>query len=62
MRPSREYKPHGTISILAGIDLLTWHVLALVKDRHRSHEFIENLSGPYAIKLIPDNHSAHISK
>ena len=64
-----EYKRHGTISLLAGIDLLTGKVHALVKDRHRSREFIEFLElldaaypAHTAIKLILDNHSAHISK
>ena len=38
-----EYKRHGTVSLLAGIDLLTGQVHALVKDRHRSREFIEFL-------------------
>src|SRR5437764_1432393 len=64
-----EYKRHGTVSLLAGIDLLTGQVHALVKDRHRSREFIEFLKlldatypGHTAIKLILDNHSAHISK
>ena len=32
---------HGTLSLLAGIDLLTGKVHALVRDRHRSREFIE---------------------
>ena len=31
-----EYKRHGTVSLLAGIDLLTGQVHALVKDRHRA--------------------------
>jgi transposase len=64
-----EYKRHGTLSLLAGIDLLTGKVHALVKDRHRSREFIEFLklldaaySADTAIKLTLDNHSAHISK
>ena len=64
-----EYKRQGTVSLLAGIDLLTGRVHALVKDRHRSREFIEFLrivDAAYpahtAIKLILDNHSAHISK
>jgi transposase len=64
-----EYKRHGTLSLLAGIDLLTGQVHALVKDRHRSREFIEFLKlldaaypADTAIKLILDNHSAHISK
>ena len=38
-----EYKRHGTVSLLAGIDLLTGQVHALVKDRHRSREFVEFL-------------------
>ena len=64
-----EYKRLGTVSLLAGIDLLTGQVHALVKDRHRSREFIEFLQlldaaypAHTAIKLILDNHSAHISK
>ena len=64
-----EYKRHGTVSLLAGIDLLTGQVHALVKDRHRSREFVEFLKlldtayPPHtAIHLILDNHSAHISK
>jgi transposase len=64
-----EYKRHGTVSLLAGIDLLTGKVHALVRDRHRSREFIEFLKlidvaypTHTAIKLILDNHSAHISK
>src|SRR6516164_1319513 len=64
-----EYKRHGTLSLLAGIDLLTGKVHALVKDRHRSREFIEFLKlldaaypAQTAIKVILDNHSAHISK
>src|SRR3974390_3880083 len=36
-----EYKSHGTLSLLAGIDLLTGKVYALVRDRHRSREFGE---------------------
>ena len=64
-----EYKRHGTLSLLAGIDLLTGKVHALVRDRHRSREFIEFLKlldaeypAGTTIKLILDNHSAHISK
>ncbi len=64
-----EYKRHGTLSLLAGIDLLTGKVHACVEDRHRSREFIsflKRLDAAYptdtAIKLILDNHSAHISK
>lgn len=64
-----EYKRHGTLSLLAGIDLVTGKVHALVKDRHRSREFIEFLKlldAAYptetAIKVTLDNHSAHVSK
>jgi Homeodomain-like domain len=38
-----EYKRHGTVSLLAGIDLVSGKVHALVRDRHRSREFIEFL-------------------
>jgi transposase len=64
-----EYKRHGTVSLLTGIDLLTGKIHALVRDRHRSRELIEHLKlldaayPPHtAIHLILDNHSAHISK
>src|ERR1700739_472475 len=36
-----EYKRYGTVSLLAGMDLLSGKVHALVRDRHRSREFIE---------------------
>jgi transposase len=64
-----EYKRHGTLSLLAGIDLLTGKVHACVEERHRSREFVgflKKIDAAYptdtAIKLILDNHSAHISK
>jgi transposase len=64
-----EYKRHGTVSLLAGIDLLTGHVLGFVRDRHRSREFIEFLKladnhypAGKRIRVVLDNHSAHISK
>jgi transposase len=64
-----EYKRHGTLSLLAGIDLLTGKVHACVEDRHRSREFVgflKKLDAAYPtdteIKLILDNHSAHVSK
>ena len=63
-----EYKRLGTVSLLAGIDLLTGQVHALVKDRHRSREFIEFLKlidaaypSHTAIKLILDYQAADIS-
>ena len=65
----QEYKRYGTLTLMAGIDLLTGKVHGLVKDRHRSREFIEflkALDAAYpahtAIHLILDNHSAHISR
>ncbi|MFQ5973228.1 MAG: IS630 family transposase [Alphaproteobacteria bacterium] len=64
-----EYVRCGTVSLLAGIDLLTGKVHAVVEDRHRSREFVAflaRLDAAYprktAITLILDNHSAHISK
>jgi transposase len=64
-----EYKRHGTLSLLAGIDLLTGKVHARVEERHRSREFVAFLKlldtsypADTAIKLILDNHSAHVSK
>jgi transposase len=62
-------KRHGTVSLLAGIDLLTGKVHALVRDHHCSREFVEFLKlldaaypANTAIKLTLNNHSAHISK
>jgi transposase len=64
-----EYKRHGNLTLMAGIDLLTGHVHALVKERHRSREFIEFLElldaaypADTAIEVILDNHSAHVSR
>jgi len=64
-----EYKRLGTLSILAALDLHSGHVIAQVHDRHRSSEFISLLKGiddyypaGSIIRIILDNHSAHISK
>ena len=64
-----EYRRLGTVSLLASIDLITGHVHGQVQPRHRSKEFIEHLrylDSFYAkdmkIKIILDNHSAHVSK
>jgi transposase len=64
-----EYIRHGTLSLLAGIDLLSGEVLGLVRARHRSTEFIEFLKladshypAGARIRIVLDNHSAHISK
>jgi transposase len=64
-----EYVRRGTLSLLAGIDLVTGEVHASVEERHRSREFVaflQKLDAAYppatAIKIILDNHSAHVSK
>jgi transposase len=63
-----EYIRHGTLSILASLDLHNGHVIARVEERHRSVEFVallKDLDSYYppacTIRLILDNHSAHIS-
>jgi transposase len=64
-----EYKRLGTCSILAALDLHDGHVIGRVEHRHRSREFIallKDLDNYYptecTIRLILDNHSAHISQ
>jgi transposase len=64
-----EYKRHGTLSILAAVDLHNGEVIAQVHPRHRSREFIlllkeldEHYPKDCTIRVILDNHSAHISK
>ena len=64
-----EYVRHGTLSLMAAIDLLSGHVHGHVVERHRSREFVQflKLLDQYYnlevhIKVILDNHSAHISK
>lgn len=64
-----EYKRLGTVSLLAGIDLLTGEAFPLVSTSHKSADFIEFLklldqSYPEEdkIRLVLDNHSAHTSK
>ena len=64
-----EYVRRGTVSILAGIDLHSGHIFTNVEDRHRSVEFIgllKRLDSHYPseaiIRVVLDNHSAHISK
>jgi transposase len=64
-----EYKRLGTVSLLAGIDLLTGEAIPLVRESHKSSDFIEFLKlldSKYPkkerIRLILDNHSSHISK
>lgn len=64
-----EYVRMGTLSLLAGIDLLTGEAVPLVSDTHKSSDFIaflKILDAKYpeggTIRLILDNHSAHTSK
>ena len=64
-----EYVRHGTMTLMAGIDLLNGHVHGSVVERHRSREFIaflKDLAAFYpaaaTIRIVLDNHSAHLSK
>lgn len=64
-----EYIRHGTLSILAALDLHTGEIIANVELRHRSVEFIallrrldEHYPEDAVIRVVLDNHSAHISK
>ena len=59
----------GTLSLLAGIDLHTGKIIQLVNDKHRSKEFtgfLDLVDNEYPkdwkIRIILDNHSAHVSK
>ena len=64
-----EYKRLGTVSLLAGIDLLTGEAIPLVRNTHNSDDFIDFLKildekYPQGdiIQIILDNHSVHTSK
>jgi len=64
-----EYKRLGTLSLIAGIDLLTGKVIPVVSETHKSSDFIcllEKLDAMYPkgdiVRIICDNHSAHKSK
>lgn len=64
-----EYVRHGSLSILAALDLHTGEIIANVELRHRSVEFIallqrldEHYPSEALIRVVLDNHSAHISK
>ena len=64
-----EYVRHGTLSILAALDLHTGEIIANVESRHRSVEFVallrrldEHYPPEAVIRVVLDNHSAHISK
>ena len=69
VRRDYEYVRLGTLSLLAGIDLLTGEAVPLVSESHKSSDFIrflKILNEKYpegdTIRLILDNHSAHTSK
>lgn len=64
-----EYKRLGTLSLIAGIDLLTGIAVPVVSETHKSSDFIcllKKLDEMYpegdVIRIICDNHSAHKSK
>lgn len=64
-----EYKRLGTLSLIAGIDLLTVIAVPVVSETHKSIDFItllEKLDNMYpegeVVRIICDNHSAHKSK
>jgi transposase len=64
-----EYQRHGTLTLMAGLDLISGHLHRAVVERHRSREFVaflRQLDRAYPagarIRLVLDNHSAHVSK
>ena len=64
-----EYKRLGTLSLLAGIDLLTGKAVPVVSETHKSSDFIcllkkfdEMYPEGDVIRIVCDNHSAHKSK
>lgn len=64
-----EYKRLGTVSLLAGIDLLTSEAVPLVSNTHKNSDFIEFLKildkkypSQDTIRIILANYSAHKSK
>jgi len=69
LQRDHEYKRLGTVSLLAGIDLHTGIIIPVVREQHRSKEFIEFLDQidkyypkEWLIRIILDNHSSHVSK
>jgi len=63
-----EYKKHGTLSLLAGIDLISGRISYKIFENHRSCEFIEylkELESTYPedkIKITIDNLKVHTSE
>jgi transposase len=62
-----EYKRHGTLSLLAGIDLISGRIYYKVFERPKSCDFIEYLKELESIfqeekiRIILDNHTIHTS-
>ncbi len=68
-RRDYEYKRHGTLSLLAGIDLISGKVHSLIRERHKSADFIDFLKlidATYpedcVIFMVLDNHTIHTSR
>ena len=66
---NHDYIRYGTLSLLAGIDLINGHIIPYIEARHRSTEFINWLKlvdlyypDDYQINIILDNHSIHSSR
>lgn len=64
-----EYVRYGTLSLLAGIDLLTGEAIPYISGTHKSSDFVcflkkldQKYPGGDKIRLILDNHSAHTSR
>jgi transposase len=64
-----EYKRYGTLSLLAGMNLHTGQLTHHISRTHKSSDFIDFLekvdqqySDTEKIRIILDNHSAHVSK
>jgi transposase len=64
-----EYERLGTVSLLAGLDLHSGRIIETISDTHKSADFIgflKKLDVAYPeqqkIRLVLDNHSAHISR
>ena len=64
-----EYKRLGTMSLLAGINLITGEISYLLRESHKSSDFVDFLKSVDArypegrlIKVVLDNHRVHTSK
>ena len=63
-----EYRRLGTVSLLAGMDLMTGEIIPLVRNTHKSADFVDFLTildekyeKDKKIKIVLNNHSAHTS-